>query len=146
MTENEFIANIDCRFPYDSPRKWRRLIRIAREISPNAVFMIIHELCRPPRSSSALATTRLHVYRCIQQRFRHPLLTRLDTLVSAVISGSSVPVGTAGAAMRQVARYRDQYNALAICYFSCDDRLGRNEALYDAITSEWNHYSLKSAP
>lgn len=138
MTEDEFTSNIDCQFPYDSPREWRRLIGMARDISPNAVFMIIHELCLPPRSSGAAATTRLRIYRCIQQRFRNPLLTRLDSLFLAVISGSTVPVGTAGAAMRQVARYREQYAALAICYFSCDDRLGRNDTLYDAITSEWN--------
>lgn len=139
MTEDEFIANIDCRFPYDAPRKWHRLIAVARDISPNAVFMVIHELCRPPRSSGASATTRLRIYRCIQQRFRHPLLTRLDSLFLTVISGGTVPVGMAGAAMRQVARYRYQYNALAICYFSCNDRLGRNETLYDAVTAEWNN-------
>jgi len=139
MTEEEFIASIDCRFPYDTPREWRRLIAVARNISPNAVFMIIHELCRPPRSSSVSATTRLRIYRCVQQRFRHPFLTRLDLLFSTAISGEMVSVGTAGAAMRQAARYRNQYNALAICYFSCNDQFGRTEALYDAITAGWNN-------
>jgi hypothetical protein len=139
MTEDTFIASIDCRFPYNAPREWRRLIVAARDISPNSVFMIIHELCRPPRSSSVSMNTRLRIYRCVQQRFRHPMLTRLDLLFLTVMSGGTVPVSRARAAMRQVARYRDQYNALAICYFSCDDRLGRNEPLYDAITSEWNN-------
>jgi hypothetical protein len=139
MTEEEFIASIDCQFPYDAPREWRRSIALARNISPNAVFMVIHELCRPPRSSRVSAATRLRIYRCVQQRFKHPLLTRLDSLFSTAISGGMVPVSRAGAAMRQVARYRDQYNALAICYFSCNDRLGRTEALYDAITAEWSN-------
>jgi hypothetical protein len=68
-----------------------------------------------------------------------PLLTRLDLLFSTVISGKMVSVGTASAAMRQVARYRDQYGVLAVCYFSCNDRLGRTEALHDAVTAEWNN-------
>ena len=139
MTEGEFIASIDCRFPYNTPRAWRRLITAARDISPNAVFMIIHELCRPPRPSSASINTRLRIYRCIQQRFGHPILTRLDVLFLTAMSGDTVPVSKALAAMRQVARYRGQNNALAICYFSCNDRLGRNDALYDAIISRWNN-------
>lgn len=139
MTEEEFIASIDCRFPYGAPREWRRSIALARKISPNAVFMIIHELCLPPRSSRVSAATRLRIYRYVQQRFKHPLLTRLDSLLSTAILGGRVPASTAGAAMRQVAKYRDQYNALAICYFSCNDRLGRTDALYDAITAEWSN-------
>lgn len=47
MTEEELTARIDYRFPYGAPRDWRRSIALARNISANAGFMFIHELCRP---------------------------------------------------------------------------------------------------
>jgi len=50
VIESEFIASIDCAFPYLAPVKWRRTVAAALNLSPNSVFMVVHELCRPPKS------------------------------------------------------------------------------------------------
>ena len=137
MTETEFIETIDCRFPYEAPLKWRRLVALAPRISSNAAFMVLHELCRPPRSATVSFATRRRILAHLEQRFRHPLLSGLRNLILIVMRGELVTVSAAAAAMRKVSRYPGQYNMLAICYLSCDDRRGRLDDLHEAIVARW---------
>jgi len=51
MTEQEFISSIDCNFPYEDIALAKELILQARSISPNAVFMVLHEILRAPKCS-----------------------------------------------------------------------------------------------
>lgn len=137
MTEAEFIESIDCRFPYGAPLKWKRLVALAPRVSTNAAFMVLHELCRPPRSATVSHAECHRILKHLERRFRHPLLTGLRNLVLIVMRGERVSVSTAAAAMRKVSRYPGQYNMLAICYFSCDDRDGRLDTLHEAIAASW---------
>jgi len=54
VTEDEFIKTVDCRFPYDDEVRARELIKLGSAISPNAAFMVLHEICRPPCSSQVV--------------------------------------------------------------------------------------------
>jgi hypothetical protein len=138
MTETEFIEAIDSRFPYASPLKWKPLVSCAPRISPNAAFMVLHELCRPPSPLSATYASRRIIFDHLTRRFRHPLLSGLRALILTSMRGELVSVSTAAAAMRRVARYPGQENILAICYFSCNDRNGRLDALYESIVDAWS--------
>lgn len=138
MTETEFVEGIDCRFPYKNPLKWRRLVAQAPRISSNAAFMVLHELCRPPSSVSVSYAEREKIFEHLANRFHHPLLSGLRPLILTVMRGELVSVSAAVAAMRRVARYPSQYNMLAICYFSCNDRNGRLDDLYESIVTKWS--------
>lgn len=138
MTEIEFVEAIDCRFPYHRPIRWRRLVAQAPRISGNAAFMVVHELCRPPRSAKATFAERKIVFDHLSRRFRHPLLSALRSLIITLMRGESVSVSTAAAAMRKVAHYPGQFSCLSICYFSCYDRSGRLDSLYESILESWN--------
>lgn len=39
--------------------------------------------------------------------------------------------------MRKVAAYPGQYNALALCYFSADDRAGLLDRLHEQVLTKW---------
>lgn len=137
MTESEFISAIDARFPYDAPLKWKRWVAIAPRISSDAAFFVVHELCRPPRSSSSSFSERRRILDHLEHRFRHPLLSSLRNLIHIMMRGERVSVSTALAAMRRVSRYPHQHNMLAVCYFSSFDRYGRLDDLYEAIVAKW---------
>ena len=146
MTEAEFIQQIDCCFPYKAPLKWKRLVTQAARMSPDAAFMVVHELCRPPRSVSVTYAAREIILEHLGKRFHHPLLSALRPLILTFMRGERVSVSTAAAAMRRVARYRSQHNMLAICYFSCNDRNGCLDGLYESIVVKWSMPNNASGP
>ena len=39
--------------------------------------------------------------------------------------------------MKSIAPYRNQFNALSIAYFACDDMTGEGETEYRSIIDEW---------
>ena len=138
MNESEFIEQVDCRFPYGRPLDWRRLSAQAARVSPNAAFMVLHEICRVPRSvvvSPALASAMVRHWR---RRFRHPLCRVLAPVVQAYVGGVALRPAQAARLMRKVAAYPDQYNALALCYFSAEDRAGALDRLFETVTSTWD--------
>ena len=110
---------------------------MAPRVSANAAYMVLHELCRPPRSATVSNTQCRQILRHLERRFRHPLLSGLRNLVLTVMRGERLSVSAAAAAMRKVSRYPGQYNMLAICYFSSDDRNGRLDRLYQATAARW---------
>lgn len=137
MTETEFIESIDCSFPYNSEAEWRPLIELGTSISPNAAFMVLHELCRPP-TGIAVPKARIEaILDCWNQHFKHPLVGQVLPAAKAMIDGQTIAVDTALRTMRVVAAYRGQYNALSIPYFACDDVDGRAEELRLEITNAW---------
>lgn len=137
MTEIEFIEEIDCRFPYRRPTAWRRLSAQAARISSNAAFMVIHEACRPPRSTELGAAEAKAIVRHLRHRFRHSLWRVVEPAVHAHISGQELRPSTAARLMRKVAAHPNQYNALALCYFSADDRGGVLDRIYNQVVSAW---------
>ena len=49
MDENKFIKCIDTCFPYDVKKRWKERISEGVQISDNASFMVLHEICRAPK-------------------------------------------------------------------------------------------------
>ena len=135
MNEAEFIDSIDCQFPYDTEEKWRSLITQGVSISPNAAFMILHEICRPPRSVDPNVMGAILKQWC--QQFTHPLVEIVLPAAESMINGKELPVAKCMDIMRIVAAYKDQYNALSIPYFACDDTNGEAEHLHQKIITAW---------
>jgi hypothetical protein len=79
-TEDEFIAAIDCRFPYDDVALAQSLIDEACSISGNAAFMVAHELARPPMSCAAADSRRLELLDYLDQGHHRRAVHRLDSV------------------------------------------------------------------
>lgn len=138
MTEAEFIAAIDGALPYDQPDAVARLTERAAHVSSNAQFMVLHEICRPPRSARIDIGGRLDLLAQWAQQVEHPLNAVLLPIAGSLVRGDDVPAPAALAAMREVARFPGLHNALAIPYFACDDEEGQVEALHRCIVGAWS--------
>ena len=137
MSEAEFIASIDYAFPYFAPLRWRRMSARAARTSPNAAFAVLHEVCRPPRSVPVPAVVSGRILVHLYRRFRHPLRRVLEPAIQAHLSGGSLSESHAASLMRKVAAFPDQYSALAICYFSADDRRGTLDRAHRKVVRGW---------
>ncbi|MCX7427224.1 MAG: hypothetical protein NTW96_16550 [Planctomycetia bacterium] len=137
MTEAEFIASIDCQFPYDNEAECCRLCEMGAHISPNAAFMVLHELCRQPRSGNVTTEVLKRILSYWNGCFSHPLAPLLTQIVTTRIEGKELSVNDAMNAMRVISEYPHEYNALAIAYFSCDDVEGKVDDLDESICANW---------
>ena len=73
MNDEEFDQLIDCRFPYRDEPEWKRLTDLGRSISPNAHFITLGEICRPPRSAKVTAAQQTRMMHYWAEGFEHPL-------------------------------------------------------------------------
>lgn len=137
MNEVEFIEAIDCRFPYGDQAKAQELIELAARISPNASFMVLHEICRPPKGTKESSLVLLELATSWEGSIEHPLVSVVLPIAKSMIQDKLISVGVAIAAMREIAFYKGQYNALAIPYLACDDEDGEADALHREVTHAW---------
>jgi hypothetical protein len=137
MSEIEFIEAIDCRFPYGNLAEAHKLIALGTSISTNASFMVLHEICRPPKGTQERLPILLELAVVWEGTFDHPLVSVVLPIAKSMIKDELVSVDTAMTAMQKVALYKNQYNALAIPYLACDDLDGRADALHKKITHAW---------
>lgn len=137
MTEEEFIKTVDCRFPYDDQVQARELIKLGSAISPNAAFMVLHEICRPPRSSQVVASRVSELLAEWTAAVQHPLVPEVLPVATAMFENREISAVEAIRVMKSIAPYRNQYCALSIAYFACDDLVGEGEAEYQSVIDEW---------
>ena len=137
MTEPEFIQAIDCRFPYSNDIEAKKLIELGSTISPNAAFMVLHELCRVPRSVS---TRRYKIKKLIEywfQHYTHPLNPILLPIALKSLRNENISIKRCLKCMDLVAPHVGCINALNILYFSCVDTEGLIETKYNEIIAKW---------
>jgi len=138
VTEDEFIKTVDCRFPYDNEVRASELIKLGSAISPNAAFMVLHEICRPPRSSQVV-TSRVNVLLAEwTTAVHHPLVQEVLPVAKAMIQNREISPDEAIRVMKSIAPYRNQFSALSIAYFACDDTTGEAEAEYQCVIDVWS--------
>jgi hypothetical protein len=138
VTEKEFSDLVDCRFPYQEPERWKVLIDIARGISTNAMFIALHEICRPPRGTNVTREQQREMLAYWQAHCDHPLADSMAHCARTMIEGRFVPVGQAVEIIAAVSANIGQYAALSIAYFSCDDVQGEVETCYQEVVASWN--------
>ena len=138
MTEDEFIKTVDCRFPYDDEVRARELIKLGSAISPNAAFMVLHEICRPPRSSQVVISRANELLGEWSVAVHHPLVQEVLPAAKAMIQKREFSPVEAICVMKSISPYRNQFSALSIPYFACDDTTGEVEAEYRGIIDVWS--------
>ena len=137
MDEIQFIKSIDASFPYDDEEKWMDLIIKGGQVSENASFMVLHEICRAPKEVAA--ELRLKMLYEWDKRYTHPIKELVLASGKAIIEGRDIPVETAMDYLIQISKFKGLYNALAIVYFSCDDMDGNVDDLYNQIINVWEN-------
>jgi hypothetical protein len=137
LNEEEFIQSIDCCFPYSDEVKWKALVVAGAEISPNSAFMVLQEICRPPKSSKATPNHLKKIAEYWFEHFEHPLAARLYEIALHKINGHELSVSQVLAHFEEIRKFPNQYNALGIAYFACDDPEQEIEEPYNEIIRSW---------
>ncbi|MBZ9671330.1 hypothetical protein [Mesorhizobium sp. ES1-3] len=137
MTEAEFADRIDCNWPYRDILLSRDLIETAIGISPNAAFLALDELCRPPASAAVEPATLTALVDFLLAKFDHPLAPMIADCALCKIRRKTLPVPEVLAKMDTVSAYPGLHAALSILYFGCDDADGFADAKLNSITAAW---------
>ncbi len=135
MDEIEFIDSIDACFPYKDEVKWRELIRLGAQISDNASFMVLHEICRAPNEISQ--NDQLQMLKAWDSEFSHPIKEEMLEIAKSMIAEKLLPTEKVIKMLEKISRYKGLYNALGLVYFACNDETGKVDAVYKRIIKKW---------
>lgn len=138
--EIQFLDKIDCNFPYLDRQESLRLIEQASTLSTNALFSIIEELCRIPKSErpNVSIETLLYLLTLTANKVKHPIKGIIIETAGKMIRREELTVDDVILKMQTVQNYPGQFAALSILYFSCDDIDEKLEPIWDNIINEWN--------
>ncbi len=141
--EVEFFNRIHCKFPYKEKQKCIMLINEAANLSSNAIFSVIEELCRIPQSDREGVNSEflLELLTYTANKFEHPLKEIVLDTAKVMINGHELEVDESIRRMKIIKEYPSQYAALSIVYFSCDDKEGKLEPIWENILKDWNYNS-----
>jgi hypothetical protein len=121
-TERDFIEAIDCRFPYASEAEWMAAVDRGAAISPNAAFMVLHEICRPPEGIRPSASQLMKIYEYWSARFSHPGMEIVREAALALIEGRSLPADDAVRLIHALEEYPDISIALDVVVMAVGDQ------------------------
>jgi hypothetical protein len=141
MNESEFLNSIDCRFPYQDEPRWRALILQGKTISANASFGVLHEIARKPFGHGVSEREQLAMLGVWRAENDHPLVQLVVEAAQAIITGNLLPVDRVLELLDRVRAYPDQYCALGIISFACDDVHGIADEKRQAIVNFWESSS-----
>jgi len=138
--EKEFYDRIDCKFPYQDKSACLKLIDEAAFLPPNALFFVIHEICRVPTSEKDKVNSALllDLLSYTTNRINHPLKEMVEQTARKMILGKELGVDEVISKMILIKNYHGQYSALNILYFSCDDIHGKLEPVMNEIHTHWH--------
>ena len=137
MDEIAFADLIDCKFPYTNGPLAKALIDQASAISPAAMFLVLHELCRPGYGAEVSKETLLKLMDAWNEQIEHPLAVPILSVARIMANGSEISVDEAMALMEKIAPFDGVYGALCIAYFSCDDVDGLLDLRDGQIRAQW---------
>ena len=138
--EVRFAAKFDCRFPYLDQAAATTLIEEGWALSPNAAFVVLHEICRKPHSAKVSCKRQSELIDQWIAKGSHPLQEQIVQCARVLVQGCRLPWRQAAMVMEVVANYPHQYAALSIAYFSgdCDgEGDAQLEATHSRITNGW---------
>lgn len=141
IKELEFIDKIEDNFPFDNYLESVKLINEAITISPKVVFTIIDEICKISAEERVPKETLIGLLKHIDRKFEHPLRKLILETAQTLIFKEKIVFNETLANMEIVRKYRMQYAALSVIYFSTNDIDSQLEKVWDNITTEWNNGS-----
>lgn len=137
-SEAEFVAAIDCRFPYHDGELAQALIVEACSLSSNAAFLVAHELARRPRYCEVADAACLALLDRLDERLTHPLKGIVLDVARRMVRGELLPAVECLAVMEQVAAHPGEWSALGIVYFACEEvGMATVERAYGEIVAAW---------
>ena len=137
MKEAEFSDLIDCSFPYNDRPHALELIDQANAISPNAMFVVLYELCLPGAGVNVSKETLLELIDAWAERMDHPLSGPVVSAARVMASGSHYSDPSSAELMEKIALFEGQYAALSIAYMSCDDANNLLSVREKEIRAKW---------
>ena len=139
--EVPFEARIDARFPYQDQASCSALIHEARNISLNAFFCVLDEICRPPNSNAVTEERQRELIAEWSIGFEHELKEPLVRCANALVGGRALPWQDAGEIIKDVGRFQAQRGALSVAYFAgdCDSDEGdvALESAHRCVSDAW---------
>ena len=136
MTEQEFLDQIDSRFPYHG--NWKRVVDTGKSISSNAAFAVLSEISSPPRGADTSSSDQMAMVAYWRSGFEHPLAEEVSKVALARIEGRCLSTEHCLALMDAISHYPGQYAALSIVYFAFESyEDGEADRTWDEITSRW---------
>lgn len=130
--EVTFEASIDARFPYEDEASCSALIDEARNISLNALFCVLDEICRPPSSSAVTERRQRELIAEWSSIFEHELKKPLVRCANALVNGEALPWPDAVEIIKDVGRFESQRAALSVAYFAGDCDSDEGDAALDS--------------
>jgi hypothetical protein len=140
--EEEFLNSIDCCFPYENESQWRALILQGRDISENASFGVLEEISRKPFGSQVSEKEQLAMVGVWEEENKHPLVQPVIEAAKAIITNDLLSVERVLKLLDQVQSYRNQYCAVNIIYFACDDVEDLADEKWQRIVNSWKEQGL----
>ena len=135
-TEAEYLASIDCCFPYHDEAEWRAAIDLGISISANAGFAALDGLSRPSRSAAASESRQKRMLAYWRARMKHPLTRLLARCAALRIEGKLLRPREAKGIMELVADYDGLHVALAVV-LSVADSASLIDIMVDDIIIHW---------
>lgn len=141
MKEKDFIDKIDCNFPYNNINKWIEIIDESLWISDNAVFYVIHELLRIPKSKRKIVNKNYILYFLwyINNKFSHGYKNTIMILSNKLLNSEKIQIFEIINYMELIKNFKWLYSALNILYFSVDDINWEIEKKYDEVINYWKN-------
>ncbi|MDJ0613043.1 MAG: hypothetical protein QNJ29_05160 [Rhizobiaceae bacterium] len=137
MDEYSFLELIDCKFPYEDRSKSMEIIELAASISDNAMFIVLDEICRPPKNVAVTEITLTNTLYEWKKRTSHPLSESIGSLALRMINGYRITPAEVLAIMYQVSKFKGLIAALNIVYMSCSIDSEEVENAYKNILDNW---------
>lgn len=141
IRELAFIDSIDGNFPYANRKACLTLIDEATEISANALFAIVEEICRIPdeerEQTSFLSLSEL--LKIAEKKATHPLKSLVFKVANRMLQQDETLVEEAVANIEALKNHPRQYAALNIFYYSSFDESGKLDEAWDAVIKEWDN-------
>lgn len=106
-------------------------------MSSNAAFAVLHEICRPPHEKKVTSKQLREMVDYWSKNANFPLAAPISKAANAMIDNQELSVSEVIEIMNIVSNHQNEYSALAIAYFSCDDTEGVVEDRYKEIISSW---------
>jgi len=137
MNEETFLNSIDCCFPYEDESQWRKLILQGKSISENASFGVLEEISRKSSGSQVSEQQQLAMLDCWRAENKHVLAEYVIEAAKAIITGKPLPITTVLDYMDKVQDHKNQFCALNIISFACDDMDGFADEKWQNIIESW---------
>lgn len=134
MNDEDFCILIDSNFPYDYDGA-TKLIKKGCDLSPNAAFMIAHEIARPPRSAGVDKRRRIELLDIWTKHFVHELKEPIAEACRMIIDAKPLSPLELRELVYHLKRFPGESCALNIVYFAAPNDLA--DEVYREVSDAW---------